>query len=97
MRDNRHFESAHSKADLPATRGERTGYERHQPAGTSRVLQRGGEARQGAVSDTGGQRADLAGPRPAEAQKPDVRAGASSGGMAAAQWLRDMRVGFYRG
>lgn len=45
----------------------------------------------------GGQRTGAARPGQAEAQEPDVCTGASGGGMAAAQWVRDMRIGFYRG
>ena len=45
---------------------------------------------------TGGQRAGAARPGQAEAQEPDICAGASSGGVAAAQWVRDLRIGFYR-
>ena len=33
----KHFESAFSKADLPATRGERTGYERYHWHGERRI------------------------------------------------------------
>lgn len=51
---------------------------------------------QDTVSDTGGQRAGAARPGQAEAQEPDICAGASSGGVAAAQWVRNMRIGIYR-
>ena len=71
--------------ERPIENGERAGYERHQPAGAGGILQRGHQARKGTVSDTGSQRADAARAGQAEAQEPDFRAGAPSGGMAAAQ------------